>query len=105
MREKQYFTTSSLARAKSARIGELTPLKLAWAKLARLGEISSPGRATCSPIFLLHGKDHILSSKYYFEDPNGKNLYIGVRNLLLKFQDDPTVNESGMWILPTQVLE
>ena len=69
---------------------------------ARPGEAFSPKR-NC--LFLLHWKRYIFYSKYYFEDPNGQKLPICVRNLLLKFQDDPTVNESGTWILPTQVLE
>ena len=43
-------------------------------------------------------------SRRYFKDPNGQNLDVYVRKLLLKFQDDPTVNESGMGFLPTHVL-
>ena len=35
-------------------------------------------------------------SRCYFKDPNGQNLDVCVRNLLLKFQGDPTVNESGL---------
>ena len=35
----------------------------------------------------------------YFKDPNGQTLDLCVANLLLKFQGDPTVNESGMGIL------
>ena len=42
-------------------------------------------------------------SRRYFKDPNGHNLDLYVGNLLLKFRDDPTVNESGMGILPKYV--
>ena len=42
-------------------------------------------------------------SRRYFKDPNGQNLDLYVGNLLLKFRDDPTVNESGMEILPKYV--
>ena len=42
-------------------------------------------------------------SKRYFKDPNGQNLDLGVGNLLLKFQDDPTVNKLGIDILPKHV--
>ena len=31
-------------------------------------------------------------SRRYFRNPNGGKLDLGVGNLLLKFQDDPTVN-------------
>ena len=39
----------------------------------------------------------------YFDDPSGQKLDICVRNLLLKFQGDPMVNESGTEILPKYV--
>ena len=42
-------------------------------------------------------------SRRYFGNPNGQNLDLGVGNLLLKFQDELTVNKSGMGILPKYV--
>ena len=42
-------------------------------------------------------------SRRYFGNPNGQNLDLGVGNLLLKFQDDPTVKESRIEILPRYV--
>ena len=47
---------------------------------------------------------HNFRSMYYFENPNGQNLDLCVGNVLLKFQDDPTVNESGMGSLRKHVL-
>ena len=46
---------------------------------------------------------HRFRSRRYFRNPNGQNLDLCVGNLLLKFQDDPTVNESGIGILPKHV--
>ena len=47
---------------------------------------------------------HRFRSKHYFGNPNGQNLDLCVKNLLLNFQGNPTVNESGMGILLTHVL-
>jgi hypothetical protein len=40
--------------------------------------------------------DDISQLRPYFEDPNGQKLDIGVANLPSKFENDPTVNESGI---------
>ena len=48
-------------------------------------------------------REHDFRSRYYFQDPNGQNLDLCVGNLLLKFQGDPTVNESGIAIFPKYV--
>ena len=39
---------------------------------------------------------HRFRSRHYFGNPNGQNLALGVGNLLLKFQDDPTVKTLGI---------
>ena len=41
--------------------------------------------------------------RYYFEIPNGENVRNWVANVLLKFHDDPTVNESEIVIFLRQV--
>ena len=43
---------------------------------------------------------HNFRSRCYFKDPNGKNLDLCARNLLLKFQGDLTVDEPGIEIIP-----
>ena len=47
---------------------------------------------------------HNFRSRHYFGNPNGQNLDLCVGNVLSKFQGDPTVNESGIEILPKHVL-
>ena len=47
---------------------------------------------------------HNFHSNRYFGNPNGENLDLGVGNLQLKFQGDPTVNEAGMRTLPRDVV-
>ena len=49
-------------------------------------------------------KIHISHTRHNFANPNGQHLDLWVRNLQLKFQGDPTVNESGMGILLEYVL-
>ena len=46
---------------------------------------------------------HRFRSRRYFGNPNGQNLDLCVVNLLLKFEDDPTVNEPAIEILPKYV--
>ena len=43
---------------------------------------------------------HNFRSKRYCGNLNGENLDLGVRNILLKFKGDPTVNERGIEIIP-----
>ena len=41
----------------------------------------------------------------YFDDPNGQNLDICVKNLQLKFQDDPTVKKLGIYFYQSMFSE
>ena len=58
-----------------------------------------------TPVFLLLSpcEENISLSRNYFANPNGEIVRKSVRNVVSKFEDDPTVNESWIAVLLRQV--
>ena len=51
---------------------------------------------TCNASFSIY--------RHYFSNPNGEDVWKWISNLISKFYDNSTVNESGIIVLPRQIL-